>query len=229
MLAARIISVDDHTERNNTMEKIISLLKDNAFFASLLNGPCKPADDFVPINPDWIDDALSDQVTEVFHSMIPSGLPFITLVRVIRNPDSGSIIDDPGKRTRYIVVNVLPDNAYTFGRNFPLINALNIATLFSWALNRVIAAQNRSGNVVRIEGDASAGLLNYVNPEWVTLYLGEKEYTGFTNLTEVTAVEDSLLEMDIHLKSIRSINDALCQRLVETTTPSAEYAESPAD
>ena len=39
--------------------KIAELMKDKAYVADLLNGPCVPKDaarDCAPLNPDWIDE-----------------------------------------------------------------------------------------------------------------------------------------------------------------------------
>ena len=97
------------------MKNTIELLKDNQFFADLLNGPCKPISKpvgepmgeppqeakertetvtktvtetpFKPINPGWIDDELSEHITKVYHSLLPGSMPYDTIVRVVRNPD----------------------------------------------------------------------------------------------------------------------------------------------
>ena len=63
------------------LKNTIALLKDNQFFADLMNGPCKPMrgsgiaaevkDAFIPVNPDWIDDEMSERLTEVYHGLIP--------------------------------------------------------------------------------------------------------------------------------------------------------------
>ena len=53
---------------------ISELMKDKAYVADLLNGPCVPKDksqDCAPLNPDWIDEETSTAATEAFHSLLP--------------------------------------------------------------------------------------------------------------------------------------------------------------
>ena len=93
----------------DSMEQIVNVLKDNRFFADLLNGPCRPKDagkPYVPIYPDWIDEELSGTVTDAYRAVMPPGLPSLTLVRAVK-PDAGLIIDTTEKRMRYIIVTVL--------------------------------------------------------------------------------------------------------------------------
>ena len=80
---------------------IKNLLQDNQYFADLLNGPCKPISldnggdkgnygpdgKYIPINPGWIDEERSSRMTDIYHNLIPIEMPYMTMVRVVRNPD----------------------------------------------------------------------------------------------------------------------------------------------
>ena len=199
------------------MEKIISLLKDNNYLADLLNGPCKPEDDFKPINPEWIDDTLSDQVTEAYHRMLPDDLPFNSIVRAVKHPNSGLVIEDGSMRTRYIIVTVLKDIKYPFNKNFPIIHALGVVSLSTWEMARAVAAVNREGTEVRIVDTALRRFLNFANPEWVTLYLGEEEYAGITSMKDLCFTDDQIPDMNIHLIDVRKVGGELASRLIKAS------------
>lgn len=218
------------------MKNTIALLKDNQYFADLMNGPCKPMRDkaipaqtegvkednpFIPVNPDWIDDEMSERMTRVFHGLIPGEMPFDTIIRVVKNPDvlmNGVAVDDSTKRTRYIVVTVVRDAEYPYDVNYPLIQSMGIVSLGAWELTRAaIAASEEFAKVVIAEHPVPP-ILNNAFPEWVSLYVGSKGYKGPMNLKAMALADESSsddLEMDTHLYDMRSIDDPLVRRLLE--------------
>ena len=219
------------------MNQTIALLKDNQFFAGLLNGPCKPVRDghdnrtveaaeerpFIPINPDWIDEEMSERLTKVYHSMVPDETPFVSIVRVVRNPDTimnGIAVDDGRKRTRYIVVTVVQEAEYPYDMNFPLIQIMGIVSLSAWETTRSSIAASEAFAKVMITEQPVPPILNNATVEWVSLYVGRENFTGPTNLRTMTAISDRPpddLDIDTHLYILRSMKDPLAQRLVEAS------------
>lgn len=213
------------------LKNTIALLKDNQFFSDLMNGPCRPMRDsgiaaevkdvFIPVNPDWIDDEMSERLTEVYHGLIPGEMPFDTLIRVVRNPDvlmNGVAIDDGSKRTRYIVVTVVRDAEYPYDVNYPLIQSMGIVSLGAWELTRSAIAASEAFAKVLIAEHPVPPILNNAFPEWVSLYVGKDGFKGPTNLRSMAFVDDKTsddLEMDTHLYDLRSMDDPLVRRLVE--------------
>lgn len=211
------------------MKNAIAVLKDNSFFADLLNGPCKPTHEpraykegtVLPINPDWIDDDMSERLTKVYHDLIPGEMPFETLVRVVKNPDvlmNGVAVDDGKKRTRYIVVMVVNDTEFPYDLNFPLIQCMGIVSLGSWEMTRAVIAASKEYARVQLVESPTPPILNNAIIEWVSLYVGKKGFTGPTNLKETAIMkEDSLddLDTDTNLYDLRSIDDPLVKRLLE--------------
>lgn len=218
------------------MNNTIALLKDNHFFADLLNGPCKPMADktvgaqdgnqkgqrgYLPINPDWIDEDMSERLTGVFHRLFPEEMPFTTLVRVVKNPDvllDGVAVDDGTKRTRYIVVTVVQDAEYPYDMNFPLILTMGIVSLSAWELTRsTIAASEAYANVMLTKFPVPP-ILNNAIVEWVSLYVGKDGYKGPRNLRDMAFVDEAAsddLEMDTHLYDLRTVDNPLAQRLLD--------------
>jgi len=212
------------------MKKTTSLLKDNQFFADLINGPCKPVSEgagseelksFIPVNPDWVDDELSERLTCVYRGLIPREMPFETLVRVVKNPDvlmNGIAVDDSSKRTRYIVVTIVRDMGYPYEENYPLIHSMGIVSLGTWEMARAaITASEEFAKIVITEVPVSP-ILNNAHPEWVSLYVGRKGFKGPKNLRSMAIIDKKTsddFELDTHLYDLHSIDDPLVQRLLE--------------
>lgn len=210
------------------MNHTIALLKDNRYFADLLNGPCNPVsekcsegDTFIPINPEWIDEGMSERLTCVFHNLIPDEMPFASLVRVVRNPDmllDGTAVDDGKKRTRYIVATVVQDTEYPYDVNFPLIQTMGIVSLSAWELTRSTIAASEAFAKVIISERPMPPILNNAAVEWVSLYVGREKFTGPTNLRSMAIAGSKPsddLDMDAHLYNLRSMDDPLTKRLIE--------------
>lgn len=218
------------------LKNTIALLKDNQYFADLMNGPCRPTrgkghsaqaeateaqESFIPVNPDWIDEEMSERLTKVYHGLVPGEMPFNTLIRVVRNPDvlmNGVAVDDGSKRTRYIVVTIVWDTEYPYDMNFPLIQSMGIVSLGAWELTRSAIAASEEFAKVLITDHPVPPILNNAIIEWVSLYVGKKGFTGPTNLKETAIMkEDSLddLDTDTNLYDLRSIDDPLVKRLLE--------------
>ncbi len=117
------------------MSKISELLTDTAFVTDLLNGPCVPGDneqEFSPVNPGWLDDELSAEVTAAFGRLLPEDIPYPSLILAEKNPDAlfdGVGVDDNEKRLRYIAITILPDTEFPFNFSYTLIHELQIAGL----------------------------------------------------------------------------------------------------
>ena len=156
----------------------IELLKDKSFVAELLNGPCTFKDErteYVPINPEWIDMDLSESITEAFHKLLPSGIPYLTYILVERNPDTmydGTCVDDDDKRLRYFVICVIPDTEYPYDCSFPLIHQMWVLSLHCWEIIRATLAACTKEMQVRIANNPIPPILNNARIEWASLYLG---------------------------------------------------------
>ena len=218
------------------LKNTIALLKDNQYFADLMNGPCRPTrgkahsaqteeteaqDAYIPVNPDWIDEEMSERLTKVYHGLIPGEMPFDTLIQVVRNSDvlmNGVAVDDGSKRTRYIVVTVVRDTGYPYDMNFPLIQSMGIVSLGAWELTRSAIAASEEFAKVLITDHPVPPILNNAFPEWVSLYVGSDGFKGPKNLRSMAIVDENTsddLEMDTHLYEMRSIDDPLARRLLE--------------
>ena len=80
---------------------ISELMKDKAYVANLLNGPCVPRDetqDCAPLNPDWIDEETSTVATEAFHRLLPDGIPYLTWNGRVRS--HAALFSEPREREK---------------------------------------------------------------------------------------------------------------------------------
>ncbi len=211
------------------MKTTISLLKDNKYFADLINGPCRPLSEeagaeeqnaFIPVNPDWIDDEMSEKLTCIYRGLIPGEMPFETLIRVVKNPDvlmNGIAVDDSSKRTRYIVLTIVRDAGYPYDENYPLIQSMGIVSLGAWEMARAaITASEEFAKIVIMEQPVSP-ILNNAHIEWVSLYVGRKGFKGPKNLRSMAIIDEKTsddFELDTHLYDLRSIDNPLVQRLL---------------
>ncbi len=192
---------------------ITELLKDSTYVSGLLNGPCFPDNGelgFAPINPDWIDEEASGQVTEAFHRLLPDGIPYLTRIVVEQNPDTmynGTCVDDNEKRLRYFVLTVIPDTDYPYDYSFPLIHQMWTVSLLCWEIVRATLAAAVCDLRVKIATNPVPPILNNARIEWVSFYLGREPYRGISKLSEqwVEAKEFDGIETDVHLYKVREM------------------------
>lgn len=202
---------------------IKKLLQDRQYFADLLNGPCKPISfdsggdkgdygpdgKYIPINPEWIDDERSNRITDVYHNLMPREMPYPTMVRVVRNPDvqmGGVSVDENHKRTRYIIVTIVPDLDYPYNINFPLIQSHGVISLSMWEMTRATIAASEAFMQVEITDKLRPPILNNAVIEWVSFYIGEKDFSGPTNLKEM-ALFASDISLDTHLYNVYAMEE----------------------
>ena len=202
---------------------MMSLLQDRQYFADLLNGPCRPisldsGEDegghgpdraYIPIHPEWIDEERSRRITDVYHKLIPGEMPYRTMVCVVRNPDvqmGGVTVDESHKRTRYIIVTIVPDLDFPYNINFPLIQGNGIISLCAWEMTRATIAASEAYMKVNITNEPHPPILNNAVVEWVSLYVGERDFSGPTNLKEM-ALYTSDINLDTHLYNVYAMGD----------------------
>ena len=204
--------------------KLNELIKDKDFIAELLNGPCIPKDktrSIAPLNLEWIDDKVSDTVTESFQRLIPQDMPYISYVIAECNPDTiqeGACVNDEGKRRRYFVVTIIPDSEFPYNFSFPLIHYMRTIGLACWEIIRATLYACTKDMRVLLANDPKPPILNNAIIEWVSLYLGRKPYEGISELSQqwLNANEYDGNNMDIHLYKVREMErDALLQRLID--------------
>jgi hypothetical protein len=211
---------------------IKNLLQDNQYFADLLNGPCKPISldnggdkgnygpdgKYIPINPGWIDEERSSRMTDIYHNLIPIEMPYMTMVRVVRNPDvqmDGVSVDENDKRTRYIVVTIVPDLSFPYNTNFPLIQGNGIISLCTWEMTRATIAASEAYIKVAITDEPHPPILNNAVIEWVSFYIGDKGFSGPTNLNQM-AIYATDINLDTHLYNVHTLKeDPLVNRIKE--------------
>ena len=201
----------------DSMEQIVNVLKDNSFFAELLNGPCRAKDaekPYVPINPEWIDEELSGTVTDAYRAVMPPGLPSLTLVRAVK-PEAGLIIDAAEKRMRYIIVTVLDEETLRYAENLPLILSSGIVSLFAWEMARCAVRASEERMRLQFSSARMPPFLNCATIEWVTLYTGRGKYYGPDNLRDMSEDHDEQLDLGLHLFNLHEMEDPLVKRLLE--------------
>ena len=204
------------------------LINDNSFIATLVNGPCKitgfddePID--IPVNPEWIDDAASEEVTAIYRTLLPAGNPYQTFVKVVRDPETerdGTVVADQIHRTRYIIVNILPECSFPYDWNYGFLHAMSIFSLSGWELSRAAMDASRLWMKIRIEKEPNEMILNNARIQWVSIYVGKKEWRGTIKLSQHKGLSiDEELELDTHFVNAREIaeatGDPLMKRLLE--------------
>lgn len=194
---------------------ISDLMKDKGFVAELLNGPLGPSStekEFAPVNPDWIDAASSEGVTDAFHGLLPPNLPYLTYIIVERNPNTimeGTAVEDNDNRTRYFLVVILPDTEYPYNVNFPLITLMSITGLYAWEMVRATLAASEQWCRVVLAEDAKPPILNCAKVFWTSLFLGRKPYSGLRTLSEQWIKEEKPgEEVDTHLHIVREAEES---------------------
>ena len=204
--------------------EIMNLLKDTAYLAELLNGPCAPGDfegGCKPLRPEWIDEERSDYVTVAYHAMLPAAMPYITCVKAERNPDtqySGTCVDDNEKRQRYFLITVVPDTDFPYDSSYPLLLFSGVANLHFWENVRAILEASEQWMKVVIATEPVPPILNSARIEWVTLYLGRKPFRGITKLSDQWAEAKDFdgFEMNVHLYEVRNMEPCqTLQRLID--------------
>ena len=204
------------------MDHIIELLKDRDYIVDLLKGPCPPKglkDEVIPVNPDWIDDEASAAVTEAFQKLLPSGIPYLNMVLVERNPDSmfdGTCVDAVEKRIRYIVVSVIPDTDFPFDYSYPLIHEMWMTGLEAWENTRAVLAACTKKMRVLLAKQPIPPILNNARLEWVSLYIGRTPYRGISRLSEQWDEGFEGIDIDVHLYKLREMESSpLLRKLLD--------------
>ena len=204
--------------------KLTELMRDTHFIADLINGPCKPKNEnhpFIPVNPDWIDETASCEVTEAFSKLLPPGIPYLPYIIVENNPDTlydGACVDENGKRQRYFEVTLIPDTDFPYNFSFPLIHQMWIVSLSCWDIIRATLHACTKDMHVLLANDPKPPILNNAMIEWVSLYLGREPYKGLLRLSEQWAKSEEFdgIEGDVRLFKVREMEkDALLQRLID--------------
>ncbi len=204
--------------------QIENLLKDPAYLAELLNGPCVPGDfdgTCKPIHPEWIDEERSNYLTLAYQKLLPGTLPYITCVKAECNPDTlynGICVDNAEKRLRYFVITVVPDTDFPYDSSYPLLLFSGIASLHFWETARATIDASEQWMKVLIASDPVPPILNNARIEWVTLYLGRESFRGITKLSEqwAEAKDYDGFEMNVHLYEIRNMKPCqVLQRLID--------------
>lgn len=211
---------------------ILELMKDKAYVSDLLNGPCVPKDEmrnYVPLEPEWIDEEASAAVTAAFRRLMPDSIPYLTYIIAERNPETlyeGLCVGDNNNRLRYFVVTIIPDTEKPYDYSFPLINQMWLVSLNCWEIIRATLAAANSDMRVLIANDPVPPILNNARLEWVSLYLGRKPYRGISTLSEQWTEAETFdaCESDVHLYKVREMEpDPLLQRLIDAYD--ADYPE----
>ena len=160
------------------MKQLETLFNDHEFFASLINGPCRPWNSYSetvsdPIDAAYIDDERSAQVTQALHSFLGDTFPFFTTVRAIIPPEveyDDPITDPDASRPRYIFVTVLDDSIGTYHFNFNIFHQLALGYLFLWEMNRNSSKASDMEAVLTFSPESrDIPVLNLARIEWATL------------------------------------------------------------
>jgi hypothetical protein len=142
----------------------------------------------------------------------------MTMVRVVRNPDvqmDGVSVDENDKRTRYIVVTIVPDLSFPYNTNFPLIQGNGIISLCTWEMTRATIAASEAYIKVAITDEPHPPILNNAVIEWVSFYSGDKGLSGPTNLNQM-AIYATDINLDTHLYNVHTLKeDPLVNRIKE--------------
>jgi hypothetical protein len=160
---------------------------------------------------------MSNRLTEVYHNLIPREMPFSTLVQVVRNPEQPEdtvVVDDTAKCPRYIIVTIVPESEIPYDVNFPLIQAMGVASLYSWELSRLTIAASERDTRVLIATNSIPPFLNVARIEWVSLYTGKRAFAGPSNVNSIVENGEGL-ELDTHLFRIREMEHLVVGRLIE--------------
>ena len=206
------------------MNRINELFKDKKYLTDLLNGPCAPTDTEKlerPIHGDWIDEEISEMVTQAFHKLLPEGIPYIPYILAEKNPDTmynGTCVDANEKRMRYVVVTVIPDTEYPFDYSYPLIHQMWTFSLHCWEVCRATLVACTKEMRVLIAKNPVPPILNNAVIEWVSLYLGTEPYRGISRLSEQWGDEKDFdgFEMDVHLYKVREMEKTeLIRKLID--------------
>ena len=194
----------------------MKLLKDNDFFAGLMNGPCK-LEGYKDIDPAWIDDEMSEQITKIYNSLLPENMPFESLVRVIRHPEVRAFkatINSPEKHSRYLVVTLIPYLDSPYLANYPLFITGGIMSLYAWEMARAALAVSRMYAEVKFTEHPVPPIMNNASVEWVSLYLGEEPFTGSLSLKDMI-LDGEEINLSAHVIEVRKLDDPRAMKLVE--------------
>lgn len=215
------------------MSKLQELLNDKNYMTNLVNytlAKLHKGESFVPVFPDWVDEKVSGEVSEVFRRLLPEDMPYITTILVERNPDTlydGVCTDGDDKRQRYIIVTVIPDTEYPFNYSYPLIHGMWSLSLYCWEIIRATLAACRKDMQVKINNGPAPLILNNAILERVSLYLGRKPYDGIVQLSQqiIDNEHDDIAEYNVNLFKVREADaEPLLDRLIGAYD--ADYPET---
>ena len=203
--------------------KINELLKDCSFLTELLNGVCRPRNERAfgdPIPEGWIDEQISEKLTEKYRDLSAQDGSFINAVIVVHDPalnPEAVTVEHSEDRFRYILLTLIPDAPIAYQLNFPLHQTMGILTLISWEFSRASTAACREMARVDIVKDPMPPILNNADVEWASIYIGRDPFAGRTEIDECYKSEPedgTFLHLNLYKAREMEANPVL-DRLIE--------------
>ena len=172
--------------------------------------------------------------TKEFHG---NNVQMRIFIKVVRDPETekgGTVVSDQIHRTRYIIVNILPECSFPYDWNYGLIHAMSIFALSGWEMSRAALEASKKWMQVIMKKEPKTMILNNARIQWLSLYVGKKEWSGTTKLLqhkEQTTDDDGAIDLDTHFINVREMaeatNDPLLKLLLEVAD--AEFPEISSD
>ena len=129
------------------------------------------------------------------------------------------MVNDGKHRTRYIILTILPECSFPYDWNYALLHTMSIFSLSGWELSRATLEASKQWMKVMMEKEPKQMILNNARIQWVSLYVGKKEWTGSTKFSDhkgISLADDGDdADVDMHFLSARESDDPLMKRLVE--------------
>ena len=142
---------------------------------------------YEPVNPAWIDEEKTVYMTEVMHKILPKEFPFFTCVTVVKDPEWKQIAEkeeELHKHLRYILVTVVGDEYPSYQANYGIFNMCAAGQLGFWETARSAHAASNIGARIKFVDYETLPSLQEAHVEYVTLYVGEKPFTGSRSFSE---------------------------------------------
>ena len=96
---------------------------------------------------------------------------------------------------------------------------MSIFSLSGWELSRATLEASKQWMKVMMEKEPKQMILNNARIQWVSLYVGKKEWTGSTKFSDhkgISLADDGDDDdVDMHFLSARESDDSLMKRLVD--------------
>ena len=215
--------------------RLNELLRDSGFLTELLNGVCRPRNERAcgdPIPEGWIDNQLSEKLTEKYKYLSAQDGSFINKVIVVHDPDlqpDAVTVEHDNDRMRYILLTMIPDAPLAYLLNFPLMQTMGLMTLISWEVSRASTAACQSMAQVDIVKDPMPPILNNADAEWVSIYVGQKPFAGRSELGQCCKAQpEENVSLNLNLHKARELEEnPILNRLIEAYD--ADIAEEAAD